>query len=304
MGLKVIAGTAGTGGGSGNAAPVIVSAGALGATRTETVAANVEEWLIGTLTANHTLTVAMATGSRLRFFGKQDATGARTLTISDGTTSIPVTVAGAPNASFEIALFSPDGSSIFIDSSAGAPGSSVPQVDNLLVGTMAPEAATTAINPGVGNIRGGRMRMPVSGVLHDCWVYQTATVNGAHVKAAIYDTGLTTPAVRTKLWESGSTTLSAATNQWINLGDPGLAVTAGQVLNPALICDDATPGFACNAGYTQTLANLPAALTNGSVAPKLGWSYNQGSFSFFSTLADGAGPPSIGQAFLMLFRVV
>lgn len=106
----------------------MVAGGGLGATHSETVPANVERWLTGTLTANLTLTVTLAAGASLRLLAAQDATGGRTLTV--GSTVLPIP--GAPNARFEVDFYSADGTTIYTSvATAGASPESV-----LTVGTV------------------------------------------------------------------------------------------------------------------------------------------------------------------------
>jgi len=68
-------------------APTIVSGGNLGATSTQTVAAGARTWLVGTLNADHVMTLALGAGASLRLLLAQDATGGRSLTLTDGTTT-------------------------------------------------------------------------------------------------------------------------------------------------------------------------------------------------------------------------
>lgn len=107
-------------GSGGSSAPTIVAGGNLGASRSQSVATNTETWLTGTLTTNLTLTLTLGAGARLRVFGVQDATGSRTLTVSDGTNSQAVTIPTAANSAFEVDFYSPDGTTIYINSGAGA----------------------------------------------------------------------------------------------------------------------------------------------------------------------------------------
>lgn len=108
--------------GGSSSAPTIVAGGNLGATRSQSVATNTETWLTGTLNANHTLTLTLGVGARLRLFGAQDATGGRTLTVSDGTTSQSVTIPSAAAAGFEVDFYSPDGTTIYVNTGGGPQG--------------------------------------------------------------------------------------------------------------------------------------------------------------------------------------
>lgn len=128
------------------APPTIVAAGNIGATRSQTVAANQELWLTGTLTTDLTLTVTMGAGGHLRFLGTQDATGSRTVTVSDGTNSELLTITPAGLASFEIDVYSPDGSTLYVDTGAGPRGAD----GSLSMG--APVTLTASAILGIGHV--------------------------------------------------------------------------------------------------------------------------------------------------------
>lgn len=100
-------------GGSGSA-PTVLTGGNLGSSKSITVAANGESWQPGTLNANLTLTLALGAGGRLRLFGAQDATGGRTLTVTDGANSRTVEIPTLPLAAFEVDFYSTDGTLIQI----------------------------------------------------------------------------------------------------------------------------------------------------------------------------------------------
>jgi hypothetical protein len=71
--------------------------------------------LTGTLNANCTITVSgIAAGTSALFLLTQDATGGRTLSISNGVTSQPVAIPSAANAQTEVWLYSPDGTTLYI----------------------------------------------------------------------------------------------------------------------------------------------------------------------------------------------
>jgi len=69
-----------------------------------------------------------------------------------------------------------------------------------------------------------RAIIPVSGNLRDLYVYANAT--GGNIKGLIYDDGTASAGNRTRLWLGSEVSISAT--GWLNLGDPNLAVLAGQ----------------------------------------------------------------------------
>lgn len=302
--------------GSGSAAPTIVAGGNLGAARTETVAANVEEWLTGTLNANHTLTLSLAAGSRLRLFGKQDATGGRTLTVSDGSTTQTVTVPTTANAAFEVDFYSVDGATIFINSggagatgpqgptgpsgpqgpagTAGAPSTATnaayaPQLPALVVPAITNSVSIEASNTiGANLARLVRVVVPRTGTLHDLTVFVT-TASGNHI-GFVYDTGDATAGVRSKLWDSGSVAVVGA-NAWQVVGDPAIAVTAGQQLDIGIVPDNATVSYGRTAALTASAASvLPAGFfpAPGGASPKLVGAVTFGSFAAPGTIAEAS----------------
>lgn len=109
-------------GGGGSAAPRIVGAVGtnLGATQTVTFSGAEEVWLLGTLNANLTVTLASRTaGARLVFLGVQDATGGRTLTVSDGTNTQAVPIQSSASALAPARFFCPDATDIDVEQIGG-----------------------------------------------------------------------------------------------------------------------------------------------------------------------------------------
>jgi hypothetical protein len=105
-------------------------------------------------------------------------------------------------------------------------------------------------------------RVPVTGTLHDVMV-GIGTQSG-NIAASIYDvaSGGTT---RNRLWSSGSIACPAA--GWAIVGNPALAVTAGQLLTLAVGADNSTVTFArYNNLSSGALAEIPAAyMTEGAI---------------------------------------
>jgi hypothetical protein len=87
----------------------------LGATQTITFTGAEEVWLLGTLNANLTVTLASRTaGARLKLIAVQDGTGSRTLAISDGTTPTSVTIPTAAGAGVVVDAGCPNSTDITI----------------------------------------------------------------------------------------------------------------------------------------------------------------------------------------------
>lgn len=93
----------------------VVVGGNLGATFTLNLNSDQNVWLTGTLTANCTITITGRTaGARFNLLLEQDATGGRTLAISDGTTSQPVTVPTDPASTMAVGGYCPNTTDIWI----------------------------------------------------------------------------------------------------------------------------------------------------------------------------------------------
>jgi hypothetical protein len=98
-----------------------IEAGNLGASHTLTLT-HQNVLMDGTLTANHTLTIAgFVQGSKIWLWLKQDATGGRTLTITEGTTPVVVPLNTEPNSITPLQLFSSDGVTLGVVSALTAP---------------------------------------------------------------------------------------------------------------------------------------------------------------------------------------
>lgn len=84
----------------------------LGSTATISMSASSEQWLVGLLNGNLTVTVStFPQGSKAKIIAQQDSTGGRTLTVSvtgGGSTTVPVPAA-ASGAPFEVLIESMDG---------------------------------------------------------------------------------------------------------------------------------------------------------------------------------------------------
>lgn len=95
--------------------PAITAGGNLGTTSTFAMDASSEKWLTGTLDNNVVITVTPATGGRVRLFLTQDATGNRTVTVSDGTNTLAVTVQPVAAAVTVVNVSSPDGTALYVE---------------------------------------------------------------------------------------------------------------------------------------------------------------------------------------------
>src|SRR4051812_8227774 len=104
-------------------APRVVAGGSLGAAFTLDMNSDLDVWLVGTLSANTTVTVSnRVAGMTARLLLTQDATGGRSLTVSDGTNSVGVPIPTTANSSTAVDLYSPDATNIYVDVAGGASG--------------------------------------------------------------------------------------------------------------------------------------------------------------------------------------
>lgn len=106
-----------------------VVAGAIGASYSLVLPSNFVQ-VTGTLTANATIAVSGLTeGCTAVLLLGQDGTGGRTLHISDGATSLAVTVPSTAGAEFAVTLWSPDGETVYVET--GAEGTVIPTGNSL-----------------------------------------------------------------------------------------------------------------------------------------------------------------------------
>lgn len=147
----------------------------------------------------------------------------------------------------------------------------------------------------INNVRAVRAVMPATGTLMDLYVC-IGTASG-NVKGGVYDTGQTTNAVRTKLWEGASVPAVAG---YLKLGDPSIAVRAGQHLDLAVQADNITVTVARATVVSSGLV-LPYLATDlspptvpvGQPAPtptvtaRYGWQETPGGFALDAAIAEG-----------------
>ena len=112
---STIAGPTGATGATGAAASTAdVAAGNIGAAYSVPLTGLFTQ-VTGTLTANATITfTGLKAGYQAVLLLKQDATGNRTLNVSDGTSSSPVTIPGTAGAAFDVQVWCPDGSTLYV----------------------------------------------------------------------------------------------------------------------------------------------------------------------------------------------
>lgn len=130
-----------------------------------------------------------------------------------------------------------DTSKIVVQDSQLLAANSWPIVQPFVSGLPTSVAALAAAN----RIFSLRCIVPKTGILHDVAVWAGGTQAGNHI-AAIYDVGEALAGSITKLWDSGSVTGLGA-NGWRVIGDPALAVVAGQNICLAFITDSTTATF-------------------------------------------------------------
>lgn len=97
-----------------------------------------------------------------------------------------------------------------------------------------------------------RAIIPVSGNLRDLYLYIGAT--GGNMKGLIFDDGTASAGNRTRLWLGSEVAVSAT--GWLNLGDPNLAVLAGQHIEL---------GFIASSSTANQITRYLNAATNGGV---------------------------------------
>lgn len=164
--------------------PSIVSPGNLGASQTVAVATNALTWLVGMMNANLALTLTLGAGSSFKLLATQDGTGNRTLTVN-GTL---VTINPVAGAVFEVDIFSPDGTALYVDVAAaagpqgiqgpvGATGNTGPQgPTGSAAGTYGPGTDGVATLDGTATVAWATLAGSTYTMSRDCWC-GTLTVN-------------------------------------------------------------------------------------------------------------------------------
>jgi len=126
-----------------------------------------------------------------------------------------------------------------------------------------------------------RCVVPVTGTLHDITVFNGTVVNGNH-NAAVFDTGQASAGSYTPLWESGTVAAAGESKPQV-VGDPALAVTAGQHLMLGIMNSGTTHKFgevptASHSGWMQLPGNF--APSGGGASPKMLAQHNYAELKF------------------------
>lgn len=146
-------------------------------------------------------------------------------------------------------------------------------------------------------IRAVRVRVLKTGTLRDLYVYCGAT--GGNVKGSIWSTAGT----RARLFDGGSV---AAAVGWLSLGDPALAVTAGDWLDFGVMADNAAVTFGRCASFSASAQGvLPSnfMVTPGGALGKISWQHSPGSFTNPATISEANVGSGTGNPFFVIARV-
>lgn len=309
-----------------------VAAGNLGTTETLDIDGDADVWLTGTLNANCvvTLTNPPAGPVSVKLLLIQDATGGRTLTISDGVNTEPVEIPDSPGDAVVVDVYSDDGSDYYVvgvggpgpegpagpagaDGDDGATGPEGPEgpegpagtggVDllNRLVVPMltnSPNVPITAANLGAANRHHlVRMVVPRDGNLRDLSIL--VGVSSGNYIGSVYDASDATSDRLTRLWTSGSVAVGA-TGAWRIIADPNLAVTAGQHIYVGVMADNTTATFGKIGGLLGGSVDLPTGFITGAgnADPRLAVYRASASFAaeatiLESTFTSNVNPPGM-----------
>jgi hypothetical protein len=155
----------------------------------------------------------------------------------------------------------------------------------IMEGVVFPAASSTPVPvsvaaPSAANrAKGTRVLIPKNGTLVDLYIYIGAAAG--NIIGAVLDTGDALAGTHTQLWAGGTTAVGST--GWLKLGDPNLAVTAGQQLDLVAVPDTITTltlgrAFVAPAATAIKLPTgfLPSA---GAATPILSWFKDVGSFA-------------------------
>jgi hypothetical protein len=146
---------------------------------------------------------------------------------------------------------------------------SINLLPELLPGLVAPYHPAGAGAAGILSLNGGagcRVVIPRSGTLTDLACLITAS--SGNLDAGVYDTSATT---RNKLYSTGS--IASPGTGWRILGNPGLAVTAGDHLDFVVATDNTTFAMARASLGDLNISLLPTNFLPAPLGgkPALGW---------------------------------
>ena len=148
---------------------------------------------------------------------------------------------------------------------------------------------SAAISGAANMMKVNRYVVRKTGTLKDVCIYVGGTSSAGNVRAAVYDVGVATTAVYTRLWDGASTGLASVANQWINMGDPDLAVTAGDHLVIGVVFSDNTAQFGRQIILSPSM-ELPAgfgpAPAGSGITPVWSAGLAQGAFTSPATISD------------------
>lgn len=175
------------------------------------------------------------------------------------------------------------------------------QLGDNVVAPFHPALANGSMSTGFANgAVGCRVKVPKSGQLRDLTVFQVAS--SGNVSVGVFDTGDALAGSRTRLWSTGSIACPAA-NGWRTVGDPNIAVVAGQELDFLFAADNLTATIARAAAVVGDL-NLPASFwpAAGGASPKLGVRPTAGMMPLPATITE-ANMVSIGTVPMIIARI-
>lgn len=275
-----------TTGGGGSSVPTVVSGGALGATETLNCSGNAETWLVGTLDANCVVTISnLASGCTAKLLLVQDATGGRSLTVSDGSNSTVVTIPTAASAAVAVDVYS-DGTNLYVDVAGGTNSASGG------TGSLAAihKALGLAWDPAIGSVAAAPTQQIA--YFNKVPVVRSGTISKVLLEVTTGGTGATALAnCFVYVYNSGGTLIGKSADQaadWATAAVKSITVTAeaGQTL--AVTAADAafvTVGFHVGTQSTTTVQLLRAGNVAGrsnagiSTAADFRYATNSGPFT-------------------------
>ena len=151
-----------------------------------------------------------------------------------------------------------------------------------LIGPIDPRLVSTGQVFVANQMRTCRVVVPKDGEIRDVSVWIVA--QSGNIALAVYDTNDASAGNRTQLWSSGSVACGGATAwQTIDPGAGTVKVKAGQLLDFAVVADNATASIGRTATFASGINQLPTnfAIAPGGASPKVA-----------TTVATAFPPPS------------